>query len=153
MSQQSRLPEVTTPTNRDMPTAIDRSGGYPVESYEALWAVYFGDISDPSRLDPGRTNAGVAVLETQRIFGGDSQYYYIGKYVVEKNEITATVTITHFNGEGWSAFGGPLKGSLRLRLQGRRQDNIIQGYMWPENHPDMKLPAMLQRLEDLPSCV
>lgn len=122
-----------------------------MESYEALWAVYFGDVSDPSRLDPGHTNAGVAVLETQRIFGGDSQYFYLGSYEVEKDRITAAVTITHFNGEGWSAFGGPLKGSMKLRLEGRRQGNEVRGHMWPEHHPGVKLPAMLQRLADLPS--
>ena len=134
-----------------MPVTVDQGGGYPMESYEALWAVYFGDISDPSRLDPGRANAGVAVLETQRIFGGDSQYYYVGNYAVEKNRITATVTISHFNGEGWSAFGGPLKGSLRVRLEGLREGNEVRGHMWPEEHPGMRLPAMLRRLADLPS--
>ena len=122
-----------------------------MESYEALWAVYFGDVSDPSRLVPGRTNAGVAVLETQRIFGGDSQYFYLGSYEVEKDWITASVTITHFNGEGWSAFGGPLRGSMKLRLEGRREGNEVRGHMWPEDHPSMRLPAMLRRLADLPS--
>lgn len=122
-----------------------------MESYEALWAVYFGDVSGPSGLDPGRTNAGVAVLETQRIFGGDSQYYYVGNYAVEKDRITATVTITHFNGEGWSAFGRPLRGSLKVCLEGRREANVVRGHMWPEANPGMRLPTMLRRLADLPS--
>ena len=122
-----------------------------MDSYEALWAVYFGDVSDPSNFDPGRTNAGVAVLETQRIFGGDSKYYYLGNYEVEKDRITATVTITHFNGEPWSAFGGPLTGSLKVCLEGRREGNEVRGHMWPEDHPEMRLTAMLRRLADLPS--
>ena len=134
-----------------MPFPAIETGKCPVESYEALWAVYFGDASDPSGFDPGRMNAGVAVLETQRIFGGDSQYYYVGNYEVEKDRITATVTITHFNGEGWIAFGERLTGSLKLGLEGRREGNVVRGYMWPEDRPGMRLPAMLLRLKDLPS--
>ena len=81
-----------------------------MESYEALWAVYFGDAGDSSGLRPGSANAGVAVLETQRIFGGDSQYYYLGTYEVEKDRMTATVTITHFNGEPWTCVWGATPG-------------------------------------------
>lgn len=41
---------------------------------EGLWSVRFLGVGDPS-MD---LNGGVVVLETSRILGGDSGYYYVG---------------------------------------------------------------------------
>jgi hypothetical protein len=42
---------------------------------EGLYVVEFGDVGTAAT-----RNGGVAVLETNRIFGGDSGYYYLGKF-------------------------------------------------------------------------
>lgn len=42
---------------------------------EALWSAEFTS-------NVGNFGAGVAVLETDRILGGDSQYYYVGNYQI-----------------------------------------------------------------------
>ena len=62
---------------------------------EGLYVVEFGDVAIG-----GQTytywNGGVAVLETNRIFGGDSGYYYVGNYTIKDSQFEATVKIvTH----------------------------------------------------------
>ncbi|MCY4559453.1 MAG: hypothetical protein OXF79_24400 [Chloroflexi bacterium] len=112
---------------------------------EALWAVHFGDAYTPSQ-----PNGGVAILETSRIFGGDSQFYYVGKYEVTGEKLTAQVRIAHFSGPNMTAFGLPLACPLELKLEGRRNGDMINGRMWPISQPDLNLPVSLKRLEDLP---
>src|SRR5712671_4339139 len=52
---------------------------------EGLYVVDFGDVAIG-----GQTytywNGGVAVLETNRIFGGDSGYYYLGNYTIKDSQ-------------------------------------------------------------------
>lgn len=65
---------------------------------EALWSVEF--ISNV-----GGTGGGVVVLETQRLFGGDSQYFYVGTFKVEGPLVRATLKVTHYYGPPSSVFG------------------------------------------------
>ena len=116
-----------------------------MSSVEALWAVHFGDA-----YALGQPNGGVAMLETSRIFGGDSQFYYVGKYEISGEKLIAQVRITHFSGPNMTAFGVPLTQPLELKLEGRREDDMINGQMWSISQPNMRLPISLRRLEDLP---
>ena len=52
-------------------------------SVEALYSVEF--VSNQRIV-----GTGVAVLETQRILGGDSQYTYVGEYKVENGAFSAS---------------------------------------------------------------
>jgi hypothetical protein len=58
---------------------------------EGLWSVEFASSQ-------GFVGAGVAVFETQRIFGDDSFYFYVEDYRVDKNNLFAKITVTHYNG-------------------------------------------------------
>jgi hypothetical protein len=40
----------------------------------------------------------VVVLETNRLFGGDSGYYYVGSYAGKNGLLTAQVRVTHYAG-------------------------------------------------------
>ena len=51
---------------------------------EGLWVV---------RFTASLTGAGVVVLETQRLFGGDSGYYWYGDYRTDGGQIVARATI------------------------------------------------------------
>ena len=95
-------------------------------------------------------NGGVAILETSRIFGADSQFYYVGEYLVSGENITAQVKITPFSGLNMTAFGVPLTQPLQVKLEGRRDGDMINGQMWPVGQPSMRLPISLKRLESLP---
>lgn len=115
------------------------------ENIEALWAVHFGDV-----YGLGQPNGGVAIFETSRIFGGDSQFYYIGEYQVSGEKITADVKVTHFNGPGITAFGEQVTGSFQVQVEGRREDDVINGQMKIIGRPNETLPISLKRLEALP---
>lgn len=65
---------------------------------EALWSLEFATNNNFS-------GAGVAVFETGRIFGGDSSYYYVGRYSTKDNIATATITATHYYGPKNNVFG------------------------------------------------
>ena len=63
---------------------------------DALYVVEFGDVAIG-----GQTytywNGGVAILETNRIFGGDTGYYYLGNYTIKDSQFEATVKIVKHN--------------------------------------------------------
>lgn len=65
---------------------------------EALWSVEF--VSNVQG-----QGAGVVVLETGRIFGGDSNYFYLGSYEVADGVIRAEVTARHYAGPPSSVLG------------------------------------------------
>ena len=65
---------------------------------EALWTATFA-------VPQGRKNGGVVVLDQGRVFGGDSQYYYEGRYEVEGDILTADFRAHHYHGEPITSFG------------------------------------------------
>ena len=78
---------------------------------EGLYVVEFGDVAIG-----GQTytywNGGVAVLETNRIFGGDSGYYYVGNYTIKDGQFEATVKIVKHNPTWEDAFGSTSPSSM-----------------------------------------
>jgi hypothetical protein len=67
-------------------------------SEEALWTIEFQTAS-------GWTNGGVVVLETERAYGGDSQYYYVGQFSFGGPGIFGKVRVTHYHGSRGTAWG------------------------------------------------
>ncbi|MGH8057627.1 MAG: hypothetical protein ACREOH_10405 [Candidatus Entotheonellia bacterium] len=65
---------------------------------EGLWTAEFGTAS-------GMLNGGVVVLESGRILGGDSGYYYTGKYSISGDTLSGDLRATHYYGPGVTAFG------------------------------------------------
>jgi hypothetical protein len=57
---------------------------------EALWSVAF-QSSD------GWIGAGVVVLETERVLGGDGSFTYIGKYSIASGVVRARVDVKRYN--------------------------------------------------------
>ncbi len=83
---------------------------------EGLWSVTF---STPQ----GAEGSGVAVLETERIFGGDSLYYYLGHYKVTGGIVQGTVEVIHYAGPPWNVFG-PLE-QITLNFSGTLQEGSM----------------------------
>ena len=69
-------------------------------SLEALWTVRFGS-------NVGGVGAGIVVFETGRIFGGDQDYIYLGKYSVtpDGKQLSADVDVSNHSGNLRSIFG------------------------------------------------
>ena len=116
-----------------------------MNNVEALWAVNFGDV-----YGPGQHNGGVVVLETSRIFGGDSCFYYVGKYDISDYRLTAQVKVTHFNGPNETAFGTSESGPYEIQFEGVLLNDSVVGEMWKSDQPNHPVPITLTRLENLP---
>lgn len=116
-------------------------------SVEALWTVTF-QVESPT---PGEKweNGGVVVLETGRIFGGDSQYYYVGTFkLAGGDELLGRLKVVHYHGDRRTAFGdaGPI---FEVDLHGKLvAPNMITGVM---KRPGFgALAFRLSKREELP---
>ena len=75
-------------------------------SLEGLWAVRF---ESSSRFVGA--GGGVVVFETNRVFGGDSGWYYLGEYKVINGEIEASMEVRH-HGENLLTIFGDVPGDI-----------------------------------------
>jgi hypothetical protein len=70
-------------------------------SLEACWVVKFGDLNQPIAMQ----NGGVIVLETNRVFGGDSFYAYLGNYEVDGDRVMGSLQVIRHDPTGQSVYG------------------------------------------------
>lgn len=108
---------------------------------EALWTFEF--ISNANVF-----GTGVVVLESGRIFGGDSQYYFLGSYVIEHGQITAEIESTHYGGVAYSAFGPAHH--LNLRISGPLTEPVAELKGNLLEAPEKQIMVRLTRREELP---
>jgi len=111
---------------------------------EALYVVEFGDVSGF-----GYCSGGVVVLETNRIFGGDSGYHYIGNFSVFGDLFEASVRITKHNPSWVNAFGDDAL-QFEVGVWGRIGDGVIEAVMERTDRPGLRLPLRLTRTALLP---
>ena len=123
-------------------------------SIEALWAVQFTAFNVGTIQTRVAKSGGVIVIETNRVFGGDTWQWYTGTY--DKNPNTGRLTFriktgVHFTDGGESIFGGPLQ---PLNLVGDVQVSPDQQSMTAtltvEGNPSMTMNATLTRIDELP---
>jgi hypothetical protein len=107
-------------------------------SEEALWTIEFETTL-------GWANGGVVVLETGRLFGGDSQYYYVGKYNYAQPIYTAQVRVTHYQGPLGTAWGDAAQ-TFDLALRGNIDPDriLIEGTIERQDFPTTRF-RMLKR--------
>lgn len=80
-------------------------------SLEALWSIEFWALPhkpDPVPADVTAQGAGVVVLETSRVFGGDTSYMYVGDYEVQNKKVTARVKVSRYSPYVPRSVFGPL---------------------------------------------
>jgi hypothetical protein len=119
-------------------------------SIEALWAIEFTGVHGVR----AATSGGVIVVESSRVFGGDSWQWYTGKYERDQNSNVLKCQITtgvHHTAGGQSIFGGPLQ-AMRMAgtLQVASDQQTMQARLTVEGHPEMVLQATLTRVAELP---
>ena len=117
-------------------------------SVEGLWIIRFGDANMPEII-PGYSNAGIVVLETGRIFGGDAGYFYLGDFTVDREMITGRARVTHFNGPPITAFGMQST-SFEIGFQGEVMGPRIEGVIWLLDDRNRALPIILEFKAALP---
>ena len=108
---------------------------------EALWSVEF--VSNT-----GVFGAGVVVFETGRLFGGDSQYYYVGNYQVKDSKVSATISVNHYSGAPNSVFGA--RERFSIVVSGDIEDRVMEIYGHLEEEPEMEIAIRLTRRAELP---
>lgn len=121
-------------------------------SVEGMWAFLSGSAGAPEDLRDG----GIVVLETGRVFGGDSAMAYVGTYEVAGSRITARVRSwtwnKHYAESGMeNVFGMTGSVDYHAVLEGERDgDDLVQGAIYPEGNPEFRLGAVLKKIADLP---
>ncbi len=93
---------------------------------EALWGVEFESRENHEALGFGYD---VAVLEANRMLGGDSSFVYTGSYEVKNNKVHAKVKCTNDRGVLESVFGDLREFNLDLTGDFDRNEFTISGSM------------------------
>jgi hypothetical protein len=115
-----------------------------MQRIESLYVVEFGDVEGL-----GYRNGGVVILETARVFGGDSGYYYLGDYSVFGDRFEASVRITKHNPAWGNVFGDDAP-QFDIRVLGNIEDENIVATMERVDRPGLRLPLRLARKASLP---
>ncbi len=111
-------------------------------SVEALWTVEYEDGGSWH-------NGGVVVCQAGRAFGGDGQFYYIGRYTNEGVKFDAKISAAHYAGSAKSAFGVPMK-QMTIDIAATTRANLIEGFMRSSAAPGVHVPVRLTKRAELP---
>lgn len=118
-------------------------------SVEGMWKFQSGSVGEPGLLRWG----GIVVLESGRVFGGDSVMAYLGNYTVDRGRIEADVRSWTWNfdvGEVENVFGMTGAIDYIVKLTGDHDGRTIIGTLHPEAAPDFRLSCRMEKIADLP---
>jgi hypothetical protein len=110
---------------------------------DGFWTVEFMGI-------PGLVGGGVVIFSKGALIGGDSQYYYMGRYTEERGTLEATVSVTAFVAQPMSAFGTNEQ-SFGLSFSGVVGPAVINANGFRAENPRMTMKLRLTRRADLPA--
>ncbi len=114
-------------------------------SIEALWAVHF-------QSDFGMAGDGVVVFETNRAYGGDSGWYYLGDYEANDGGLRGRIQVHHYGAELPTVFGHLPGNSFELDLAGKFDgENAIRAAGAVVGMPNLTMSLTFRRLADLPN--
>ena len=106
---------------------------------DGLWTVQF-------LASTGMSGGGVVVLADGKVRGGDSSYFYIGRYKIDGVQFQCDLNINHFYGS-LSGIFGPVR-TFSLRLEGSTNDQLIIGRGFDPSAPSRQVNVRLQRVAE-----
>lgn len=114
-------------------------------SIEALWSVRFGT----SDYDIEDLEGGVMVVETNRIYGGDSIYAYSGDLKVDRDSVVGKLSVVRHNwSEGTQSLYGTQERMFAITFVGERDGvDRVAGRLVREGFPDAFF--VMTRLQNL----
>ena len=118
-------------------------------SVEGMWKFQSASVGEPDVLRWG----GVVVLESNKIFGGDSVMAYLGTYEVDRYDVKAEVRSWIWNhdvGDVENVFGMTGAIDYKVILSGRREGDVITGFIAPLESSDYRLSIRMEKIADLP---
>jgi hypothetical protein len=109
---------------------------------EALWAITFGTGQDEG--------AGVIVFETGRLFGGDTSFYYVGRYEYNTRDQTITGEVEVVRHVNFQRFIFPDRDGGHIRVSGRfsEPNMTLTGHLVED--PRQRIEVHCRHLVDLP---
>lgn len=117
-------------------------------SVEALWWFETPDMQGEDR------PTGVVVLETGRVFGGDSALAMTGHYEVNGNRVTGEARSFQYRPDviARNVFGmeTPIDYRFGFDLTLSDDNQRMAGEIWLVEDPEVRLPTNLTRMADLP---
>lgn len=119
-------------------------------SVEGMWALLSGDFKN------AEFAGGVIVLETNRLFGGDSALAYVGTYEIDGDHMLAKVERWKYNlnYEGTDVWGDRSHNLPAVTFEGKRQlegdAEVIIGKIWRDEIPEPVLDVTMKKMRDLP---
>lgn len=115
-------------------------------SVEGMWCFVTGEVGEDYM-----ASGGVIVLDTQRIYGGDSAMAYVGRYEVDNGRVTGAVESFLYNPayQGQNDVFDELAGDPRETQfdVSMNDDGFLVGSLIRK---DVKLPIIMQKLRELP---
>ena len=108
---------------------------------EGLWSVFFIDVNNDMY------GGGIVVFETERIFGGDTSFYYIGDYTVDRSNLKANVIAKRHNDALPGMFGND---ENFLEIVGSLKNSEITAVAMDKNNKSNKLQIKLIKVAELP---
>ncbi len=127
----------------------------PAMSVEALWSIEFLALAwkpNPAEYtheDMATEGAGVVVLETNRVLGGDTSYTYVGDYEVKNKRLTAQVRVRRYTTSIPQSVFGELDDFV-VTLEGNVDDSQMSLSGRSPQAPGQWLIARLIRRAELP---
>lgn len=86
----------------------------------------------------------MAVLKDNRVLGGDTYYYYDGKFTLKDNRVEATIMVVRFNLTGVGVFGNLASFNLNVSGDITGNEMQLQGEMLEQ--PDMKISILCKKM-------
>jgi len=108
---------------------------------EAMYGIEFSS-------NEGNSGYGVLVLETDRVFGGDSSFVYIGSYHVDNGILSAEVKCTNDRKESDSIFAGMDEFTIRVKGIPNDEEFVLKGHV--VEAPAKTIEVKLTRRAELP---
>lgn len=108
---------------------------------EGLWSVEF--VSNLNVV-----GAGVVVFETERLFGGDSGYFYVGHYSSKQGQLSGEAEITHYAGAANSIFGSTRH--FKVQLTGKVARPVMELKGSVVGNPSLQLLVRCTHRAELP---
>jgi len=112
-------------------------------SVEACWTVRFGDPRSPSV----EMNGGIVVLESGRIFGGDSGFAYLGTYSVTDAVVEGSFEAIQHDAQVGSIYGDGVA-RFRANFTVSGDERMKSGEIKRDGYPSARL--VLKRFAELP---
>ena len=116
-------------------------------SVEGMWALFSSDNAAPNDVA-----SSIVVLESGRVFGGDSAIAILGNYTVDRGIVEAAVRTWSYNpthDQVVNVFGSTVE-YKETRFRGTIQGDEISGFIWEVAQPHQRLITLLKKVADLP---